>query len=145
MSMEKHTRIRDVVPQDDGALLVHIAQMVVEGDAVLGSRTHLLRIEPGDDIEQKVADVNAHFAAGLNLASPAMLGQGAGVSQTKVTYPALEAKDIDRVHAKAAEVWTSEVHAAWKAKRAAEKAQADADEQQRQSESKARARSGQGG
>lgn len=135
----KSSRVRDIQVEPDGALIVFCSLMVMEGDAILGSRTHAHRIEPGADIDQSAVDLEGHFTeTGLAFVNPKMLNLGSKTAETVVNYPAIPSEDFDRIKAKASEVWTPEVLAAAQAKREALQAANDALEVARQERLKGR-------
>lgn len=119
----KHTRLANISEQPDGSLIVQFALTVEEGGAVLGSRTHTMRIEPGQGVEDKIAEVTDHLSGGIHLMSPSMLGSvtmAGKISETAVKYPAPSPDVIAIVRRKADEAWTPEIAGAWQQRRAKE-------------------------
>lgn len=92
MTISKITKIRDIVVQPDGALFVKIGLLVMEGSAVLGSRTHSLRIEPGADVDAAIGEVNDHLSSGILFNNP-----NGPENTDSVTYPPVSPEDIARL------------------------------------------------
>jgi hypothetical protein len=124
--VSKATAVRNITATATGVLNISIAMMVCEAGTVLGSRTHTVALEPGEDVEERLADVSRHISEeGQIFQAPTMLSGvgGIGTQSERVVYPSISERDIAKVRARASEEWTDEVLAYWNSKRAAKSGQ----------------------
>lgn len=105
----KRTILHSIENMGAGNFAAVIRLLVMEGSAVLGSRTHRLTVSPEMDVGERIADLEQHFS-GIEIPFPSELkGLGLVEEPQAVTYPLLDAKSESAIRAAADEYRTPEV------------------------------------
>lgn len=106
---EKQTILRAIDVSTGSTLILQFALIITEGDAVLGSRSHVLSMEPGTDVAAAITNLNDNLAR-LTVPFPSMLaGLGLSEQEQVVSYPPVRASDVKLIEAKADDLWTEDV------------------------------------
>jgi hypothetical protein len=110
--IEKRTILRAKdFENNNGNVTVRLALVVIEGGAVLGSRTHTQTIGPEHDVDTVLDGVTNNLAA-LDVRFPEMLkGLGLDESDQTVSYPPVSKEDRATISAAVQAARTPEVMA----------------------------------